>query len=894
MLSKTEIGFYEKKNIILLWTIIFFIVSFFITLCFTLQNKAFYRYDGIAQHITALGYLGNYFRTIIFNFFKTGRILIPQWDFSLGLGADVITTLHYYGLGDVLNFTAIFVPLRYTETLYDILIFLRLYLSGVGFLYYARYHNFSKYASLSGAVTYVFCGFSYYCAVRHPFFINVMIYLPFILMGVDKLLEKKSCCAFVIASFLLCLSSYYFFYMVTIIVVIYAFVRFFFYVEKKTFSVFLKYFFSIAGFYFLAVGMASFIFFPNIAGFLGSSRTRFSGPIPLFYPLSYYIELFCSIISPTQSFSYTELGFSAIVLPFLILCFSIKSVQSKQIRLFTFIAVLFLSFPFFGHMFNGFNYVTNRWCFTVAFLIGILLADVIDNFSTLDFNKQNIAFILSLILSLLVISASFFSLKIRTHLLLSYLFLFCLSLLFVIPYTRKYFLYKQFILGVCVFSVIINVFVKYSPRNLNYLSDFFEKGSTREYLNNEVDVYLSNLDPNSDFCRIDEDYKTYYNASSIFGYYDTFYYWSQNNSCLSDFYEQLAVCTGKNLSLAGVNRRTYIQDLLNIKYILAHNTSDNVSIPFDTKRVTQKGNNIVYERQTLLPFGFTYKNIIPKKQINKFNALEKQIVLMQAAVVESDNVDFSSITNKEEYDFSSLSTVKFNIKPETGLEIKGNTINVFGNNAILKIEFDSIFDKEVYLELQNLIYENDYNEAVKIIYEPSVSSCSQDFEIPIGHSDRNHDFLLCSGCLNTNNGYFILRFPEKGMYSFSNINVYELDLSNRKSYIEELSINYLQNLKIGTNFISGNISVDENKVLCLSMPYSFGWKCFVDGRKVPVYKINFMLSGIYLEKGIHELQFIYSTPFLKIGFLISIFAFIILVILLLFPRINYRWLRQKK
>lgn len=41
----------------------------------------------------------------------------------------------------------------------------------------------------------------------------------------------------------------------------------------------------------------------------------------------------------------------------------------------------------------------------------------------------------------------------------------------------------------------------------------------------------------------------------------------------------------------------------------------------------------------------------------------------------------------------------------------------------------------------------------------------------------------------------------------------------------------LENVKMGTNEITGDISVSEKKALVLSVPYSKGFTAYVDGKK---------------------------------------------------------------
>jgi len=45
--------------------------------------------------------------------------VLPQWNFSLGYGGDILTTLHYYVIGDPLDLLSIACPTRYAVYLYS-------------------------------------------------------------------------------------------------------------------------------------------------------------------------------------------------------------------------------------------------------------------------------------------------------------------------------------------------------------------------------------------------------------------------------------------------------------------------------------------------------------------------------------------------------------------------------------------------------------------------------------------------------------------------------------------------------------------------------------------------------------------------------------------------------
>ena len=113
-----------------------------------------------------------------------------MWDLNIGYGSDILTTLHYYVIGDPLTLLSVFFKSSQTEFLYEFLIFLRIYLAGIAFSRYAFYHKNSKQAVFMGSMIYVFAGWTIYAAMKHPYFSNPMIYLPFILMGIDKIYKK--------------------------------------------------------------------------------------------------------------------------------------------------------------------------------------------------------------------------------------------------------------------------------------------------------------------------------------------------------------------------------------------------------------------------------------------------------------------------------------------------------------------------------------------------------------------------------------------------------------------------------------------------------------------------------------------------------------------------------
>ncbi len=78
----------------------------------------------------------------------------------------------------------------------------RLYLAGLTFIAYCRYHSFESCGVLAGTLIYVFSFYFIMVSVLHPFFLNPLINLPFLLLGIDKILDGKSPISFILSVFL--------------------------------------------------------------------------------------------------------------------------------------------------------------------------------------------------------------------------------------------------------------------------------------------------------------------------------------------------------------------------------------------------------------------------------------------------------------------------------------------------------------------------------------------------------------------------------------------------------------------------------------------------------------------------------------------------------------------
>lgn len=96
---------------------------------------------------------------------------------------------------------------------------------------------------------------------------------------------------------------------------------------------------------------------------------------------------------------------------------------------------------------------------------------------------------------------------------------------------------------------------------------------------------------------------------------------------------------------------------------------------------------------------------------------------------------------------------------------------------------------------------------------------------------------------------------------------------------EKITAEKAENMTLLPNAMECDITVSSDKVLCINTMYSKGWKAFVDGESVPVYKANGLFVGLPLKAGSHSIRIEYVTPKLIEGVILSISALAVLITL---------------
>lgn len=117
-------------------------------------------------------------------------------------------------------------------------------------------------------------------------------------------------------------------------------------------------------------------------------------------------------------------------------------------------------------------------------------------------------------------------------------------------------------------------------------------------------------------------------------------------------------------------------------------------------------------------------------------------------------------------------------------------------------------------------------------------------------------------------------------FEFSKLNLYSLNTSLLNERLEQTKAQELKLETFSATHFSGTMEVLEDSTVLTTIPYSTGWKVWVDGQEVETYKILDSLLGFTISKGIHRIEYRYSTPFLLEGSLVSIASLLLLIFIL--------------
>lgn len=862
--------------------------------------------DGMTQHYTAFVYFGNYLRDIIKSLFA-GSLVIPQYDLSIGLGSDILQALHYYVIGDPLNLVSAFVPEKYAIFGYSALILFRYYLAGLAFCALTEYKKLPIHSAVSGSLIYAFTAYTLSLAVRHPSFLNPLIYFPLIILGIEMIFDRKRPYLFTVMIFISAMSSFYFFFVISIFTVLYIFVRLFFVYKESIIKNFFQSLVKFGGCYILGVVMGAIIFVPIVIIFLSSSRGGVEYLYDSLFDEEFYRRFVAALAGP-YSIEKTYLGFTALgIAGFLLLLLQRKKHGFLKLSFVILTGMTLL--PVFSKIINGFSYVTNRWSWVYSLLVAYIFAQAVSDIKKLTFRKSIVlaagaaVFFASIILNESTRRDGFF-VSCAVFLIFAIGCVIFSAMPFVYRNMNRKniaFMFKGFIVSVSIIAVFCNAFYIFGRTEGNFPTSFMRIGSAKSFVtNNSEKIFKELQNTDTAVARYEKRRSelSNFNNSMISKTYGTCSYLSLNNTYINNFQTEMGL-VHKNFSV--INEcmcDPFIQAIENIKYYTddtvvkySYNIDGETSLGTIANHKNKGKDNaqFIYENKNYIPFGFTYKDVISQADYDSLNSVDKRSVMLSAAVINDSDEFVTADVNS--FDFKGIKADVV-VEEVVDAEFNDNSVYVTKDQGKISLKVKKPANSQLYCVINNAKFNNLSNTrkledgTVKTVMASSErdnnyinAAVSGVRGLSVNVATPYYDYYSAITDYTFNLGYFeetennvILTF-NRGYWEFDSIDFICVPMDNYNERIDALSDNTMENLQIGTNTISGTITADEKEWLFLSVPYSDFWTATIDGKETEIHRANTAFSAIQLEEGSHTVELRYSNKTIKYSAVLSVAGF---------------------
>lgn len=897
MINDSQRNSIKYYIVYLLWYTVFFALAYAaVFYMFAHGGKSFvWATDGMPFYIPSMYHFIETTKAAISDLFS-GIWPTVLFDFTIGLGETAT-----FRLEPLYWLSLLFSPDQ-TELAFDVILFVRIYLAGLSMSAFLFYFKNGRMASLVASLAYIGCGFCLYGGFRHTHFVVPMILLPPSILAIEEILRSKRrwyVCTIVVWLNLWC--GYYFTYMNTIAMGCYFLIRFFCQKEGRTFQEFWKRVGLIVASYVLGVMMGCLTLVDTFASFLTSSRTETAVAAQqinyltygLTWPIQFFMSFMCAGYTPGK---WLRLGFIPLVFAAVVALMSKKG--KKELKVAVILGTLFCMIPAVGYVFGGFANINNRWCYIYAFVLTATLGFVLKDLVSLTKRQLRILCIASVPFLIGYACMILIDRKYRTFGEGAFVSLVLTLLVLLFLNSRKDRKWqKVLMLGVTVVTLWGSEYMEFSYNGGDLRSEFTDAG---QVLTQIIDTPLAATQKIQDdsFYRAASSLARSDNqgASQVLDYNGTVHYDNVTKKTVSQFYEDLGLSSWSQVRMMGFDGRFILDTLSSVKYYLLEK-GQNASIPYGYTKNTQEECNgktyEIYENRLALPLGYTYESCITEEEWRQHDAAQRQEIMMQSAVVSDQEAMETLKVDEKELQITGQSIDITDIQAEYA-DVTNTGIYFHGRKTVpaqVTLTFDAPENCEVYLYFKNLHWDSgkarrmayscgEYANTYTVHGTKNIYETKQEMHIMnMGyHADKTTSCTISVSC------DMDLQFDEIGIYC--------QPMENMEEYVAALKEDVLENVEMGRNLVKGTISLEEEKLLALTIPYTNGWTAYVDGEQVDLVKVNDMYMGLVLQPGEHIIELHYQMPGLALGLLVTSMGFVIFIIALIVRKKSGKKLKQ--
>ena len=819
---------------------------------------------------------------------KNGETFL--YSFNSGMGSSFLGNFFNYLSSPLSWLVILFKHVDITDFI-ALIVLLKASLSSSAFAYYLKKnHNRNDLSIAAFGIMYSFCGYfiAYYWNVM---WIDAMYILPFVILGIENIINKGKPFCFISALTIMFFSSYYMAFMICIFSVIYFIAYYFMHYNATSiirtkpegrlkFSEKIKNFFASrfinSGVTFafsaiLSAALAACALVPVY--FILKNCSATSGTFPEEFKT--YFNVFDFLANHIASVTPTIRSSGDVVLPnvycgiatlILVPLFAFTKTISKKEKIISLslLVVIFVSFNtnYLNYIWHGLHFPNDlpyRFSFIYSF---ILLTIAYKALMRIKEVGRNVIMGVGVSLIAFIIATQ----KIESHNV--YEFSIYISLIAAVVYIGVLYLFRDkryqttavsLLLFCCVFSeaACANTqnFSMSQPKT-NYTSDYSSFMNAKEVLDKHNGNKMYRMELTDLRTRMDPSWYNYYGLSTF----------------SSMAYENLSALQEK-LGLSGndINSYTYCPQtpvynaMVSLKYLANRtNASAGAYKPDPTlfSQIGTEGLYELYENEYHLPIAYGVPVEMLDWIYDQSNPMLVQEDYFEKATGIEDVFDDVKITNVT-FDNVSYFDWENNYGGFNYQKIAED------EEATITLEIDVSETGSIYF------YLNCYNV-------PSITCTTDSFTYTRSYDER---FLVDVGnCKKGETLYIDIPMPDDENNGYIDFGVYTINKEKFREGYASLVDTSLDVTTFEETCIKGKINMPYSGLLYTSIPYDTGWTVTVDGKvlsKESVHALGEALIAIDLSEGDHTVEFNYYPTGMTAGLIISASALAVLILFII-------------
>ena len=805
-----------------------------------------------------------------FSYYQDTLLHHPEhffYSFSKSIGGEMVSLWAYYLLSP-LNLLFLLIPRSAIAMGVSLLIFLKLVFCTVSFavLLDVKFKQ-RNWTTLLFALSY---GFMSYLSANqfNVMWLDALIGLPLIILGVDALLQKRNPLYYVLPLSLTILSNYYTGYMICLFLGLYFPYAYLTANDSFSWKSFIKQFGRFIFYSVLSVGLITVILLPTFYSLLGSKGTATTIAWSLkseYNPLLMASKLFIG------SFDFHEMQkgypniFVGSLAMFSFLCyFKEKKIALSQ-RLYALFITVIILISFNIEMFDKLwhagqlpNWYSYRFSFLFSFWMVFLGYQWAMKKTVVGIRETFVYFFL-------VLGASIGFILFPQDYLQGWQIALGFGLSMGILYSliligRGKRAHQKFLISFVVIELLLNSIITLS--RLGYV------------MNSEFTAYQSSLQnwstvlrpAENEFYRSEKTMLRSKNDSLQVPTYGVSHFSSTFEKETEKFFDAIGVRQGT--AYVNYSNGTLLTDaLLGIKNTFIETTDATYNERWERKdledfsTIASFDEGHIVTNPNALSIAYPMKAILKSMKVPTNHPITMQNQLANAL---SGTTSPKNIFTRVSYETTFENIID---SPVVYQRIQVDDKTQYGT---ITLTFTPETDDPIYLEMAGTMGEEDLEMTLN--------------GEPYAFYPVQSKPVLMSVAKNQKGQPQTLRITVKDDgFEFSKLNLYSLNTSLLNERLEKTKAQELKIENFSATEFSGTMEISEESTVLTTIPYSTGWKIWVDGQEVETYKILDSLLGFTISKGTHRIEYRYTTPFLLEGSLVSL-ASLLLVILILYNR----------